>query len=76
MTLIDKLPEDQALDSVDIWFQDEARFGQQNTTIRLWAKKGSRPRAVKQQQFINAYLFSACLPCKWKRRSVSCAIFK
>jgi hypothetical protein len=48
MTLIEKIPEDQSLDSVDIWFQDEARFGQQNTTTRLWAEKGSRPRAVKQ----------------------------
>ncbi len=62
MTLIDKIPEDQALDSVDIWFQDEARFGQQNTTTRLWAVKGSRPRAVKPQQFINAYLFGAVCP--------------
>jgi hypothetical protein len=39
------------LDKVDFWFQDEARIGQQNTTTRLWANKGSRPRAVKQQQF-------------------------
>jgi hypothetical protein len=31
--------------------QDEARFSQQNTTTRLWGTKGSRPRAVKQQQF-------------------------
>ena len=60
--MIDKLPEDQTLESVDIWFQDEARFGQQNTTTRLWAEKGSRPRAVKQQQFINAYLFGAVCP--------------
>ena len=36
---------------MDFWFQDEARFGQQNTTTRLWSIKGSRPRAVKQQQF-------------------------
>jgi len=35
---------------VDFWFQDEARLGQQNTTTRLWAERGTRPRAVKQQQ--------------------------
>ena len=34
---------------IDIWFQDEARFGLQNTTTRLWAPKGSRPRALRQQ---------------------------
>jgi len=47
---------------VDVWFQDEAKFGQQNTTTRLWAEKGTRPRAVKQQQFEYAYLFGAVCP--------------
>nr|WP_326490301.1 helix-turn-helix domain-containing protein [Shewanella chilikensis] len=28
------------LERVDVWFQDEARFGQQNQTTRLWAKRG------------------------------------
>jgi hypothetical protein len=26
--MIEKIPKDQPLDSVDSWFQDEARFGQ------------------------------------------------
>jgi hypothetical protein len=51
-----------ALDKVDFWFQDEARLGQQNTTTRLWSKKGSRPRAVRQQQFEYVYLFGAVCP--------------
>lgn len=42
---------------MDIWFQDEARFGQQNQTIRLWAETGSRPRVVKKQQYEYGYLF-------------------
>lgn len=42
--------------------QDEARFGQQNTTTKLWAETGSRPLAVKQQQFEYAYLLgSVCV---------------
>ena len=56
------LPEDHDRSNIDIWFQDEARFGQQNTTTRLWAEKGSRSRAVKQQQFQYAYLFGAICP--------------
>lgn len=52
------------LESVDVWFQDEARFGQQNTTTRLWAERGSRPRAVKQQQFEYAYLFGSVCPTR------------
>jgi len=45
-----------------VWFQDEARFGQQNTTTKLWAVKGSRPRAVKQQQFISTHIYGAVCP--------------
>ena len=60
--MIKVIPGHVALEKVDIWFQDEARFGQQNTTTRLWATKGSRPRAVKQQQFEYAYLFGAVCP--------------
>ena len=70
MRLIEKLPKDQALGTVDIWFQDEARFGQQNTTTRLWAEKGSRPRAVKQRQFLNAYLFGAVCPANGKTEAL------
>ena len=60
--MIKQIPGHVALDKVDIWFQDEARFGQQNTTSRLWASKGTRPRVVKQQQFTYAYLFGAVCP--------------
>ncbi|KOY18840.1 hypothetical protein ACX06_22695 [Vibrio parahaemolyticus] len=42
------IPEHIALECVDVWLQDEARFGQQNTTTRLWAENATRPRAVKQ----------------------------
>ena len=54
-----KIPGHVTLDRVDVWFQDEARFGQQNTTTRIWAEKGTRPRVVQQQQFTYAYLFGA-----------------
>lgn len=50
------------LERIDVWFQDEARFGQQNPTTRLWAETGSRPRAIRQQQFEYGYLFAAVCP--------------
>jgi hypothetical protein len=62
METILTIPWNVSLNNVDVWFQDEARFGQQNTTTRLWAEKGTRPRAVKQQQFEYAYLFGAVCP--------------
>ncbi|MCP4066254.1 MAG: IS630 family transposase [Gammaproteobacteria bacterium] len=55
-------PGHLSLDRIDVWFQDEARFGQQNTTTRIWAPRGSRPRVVKQQQFEYAHLFGAVCP--------------
>ena len=57
-----KIPGHISLDKVDIWFQDEARFGQQNTTTRLWAEKGSRPSAINQQQFISTHIYGAVCP--------------
>jgi hypothetical protein len=41
-----KIPSHIRLESVDVWFQDDARFGQQNTTTRLWGTRGARPRVV------------------------------
>ncbi|WP_261873061.1 IS630 family transposase [Vibrio rarus] len=54
-----KIPGHIHLKEVLVWFQDEARFGQRNTTTKIWAEKGTRPRAVQQQQFEYAYLFGA-----------------
>jgi hypothetical protein len=33
---------------VQLWFQDEARFGQQGTLTRVWARKGSRPGRLRR----------------------------
>jgi transposase len=56
------LPEDVSLEQVDIWFQDESRVGQQGSRTRLWTKRGTRPRVVKQQQFLSHYIFGAVCP--------------
>ena len=50
------------LGQVDIWFQDEARVGQQGSLTRIWAPKGTRPRVVRQQQFMCQYIFGATCP--------------
>lgn len=41
---------------------DEARFGQQGTTTRIWAKTGSRPTAVKQTRYEWVYMYAAVEP--------------
>jgi len=47
---------------VRVYFMDEARFGQQGTTTRLWARKGSRPTAVRQTRYEWVYLYAAVEP--------------
>lgn len=59
-----RLPDKVSLENVDVWFQDEGRFGQQNTISRIWAVKGSRPGLIRQRQFKYAYIFAAACPEK------------
>jgi transposase len=60
------LPESVALQEVEIWFQDEHRIGQQGTLTRVWTIKGTRPRILRQQQYLSAYIFGAVCPAKDK----------
>jgi transposase len=45
-----------------LFFQDEARFGQQGTTTNVWAKTGSRPEAVRQTAYKYLWLSAAVCP--------------
>jgi len=49
---------------LEIWWQDEARIGQQGTLTRVWAERGSRPRAPRDQRYTWAYLFGAICPAR------------
>jgi hypothetical protein len=43
-------------------YEDEARFGQHGTLTRVWARKGSRPKALQQVGYENLYLLAAVCP--------------
>jgi hypothetical protein len=58
------LPEEATGKPLEIWFQDEARVGQQGTLTRLWARRGTRPRAPKDCRYAWAYLFGAICPAR------------
>jgi len=49
---------------VDIWFQDESRIGQKGMLARVWARKGTRPRIVRDHRYGYCYLFSALCPAR------------
>lgn len=58
------LPESARDKPIEVWFQDEARVGQQGTLTRRWARRGSRPRAPRDQRYSWAYLFGAVCPAR------------
>ena len=56
------LPERARGKPVEIWFQDEARVGQQGTLTRVWARRGTRLRAPRDRRCAWAHLFGAVCP--------------
>jgi len=45
-----------------VFFEDEARFGQQGSITNVWAKRGSRPTAVRQTAYKYLWVFAAVCP--------------
>ena len=64
------LPPEAAGKPLEIWFQDEARVGQKGTLTRVWARRGSRPRAPRDTRYEWAYTFGAVCP----ERAVAAAL--
>ena len=58
------LPPAAAAKPIEVWWQDEARVGQQGTLTRVWAERGSRPPAPRDQRYEWAYLFGAVCPAR------------
>jgi hypothetical protein len=44
--------------------KDEARVGQQGSLTRIWAERGSRPTAPRDQRYRWSYLFGAVCPAR------------
>ena len=45
-----------------LYFEDESRFGQQGTTTRVWARRGSRPTAVRQTEYEYLWVIGVACP--------------
>jgi transposase len=59
---VQQIREDHPDKTVEVWFQDEARIGQQGTLTTVWAQTGTRPRALKQTEYEWVYVFGAVNP--------------
>src|SRR3954454_7763900 len=53
------IAEQHPEDVIQVWHQDEARFGQQGTLTRVWARRGSRPRRRRQNGRESPYVLTA-----------------
>src|SRR5258705_5730650 len=59
---LEEIARAKALDTIEIWFADEARIGQKNKITRRWAKRGTRPSAPRDQRTASTYIFGAVCP--------------
>jgi transposase len=58
------VPEGARDKPLELWWQDEARVGQQGTLTYVWAERGSRPRVLRDQRYEWTYLFGAVCPAR------------
>ncbi|MCK5818461.1 MAG: transposase [Psychromonas sp.] len=57
---------DTDLIKADVWFQHETKIGQQGSITRIWAPKGTRSSAIRQQQFEYYYIVGGTCPAQDK----------
>src|ERR1700748_3325673 len=49
---------------IELWWQDEARVGQQGSLTYVWAERGSRPRAPRDPRDKRTSIFGAVCPAR------------
>lgn len=47
---------------IEIWFQDEGRFGQKGRVAHRWWVRGERPLGLCDRRFSSTYIFAAVCP--------------
>ncbi|WP_291056687.1 IS630 family transposase, partial [Hyphomonas sp.] len=55
---------------IELWWQDEARIGQQTKLTRRWARRGTRPSAPRDQRRSSAWIFGAICPAQGKAAGI------
>jgi transposase len=60
----DATPPEARGKPIELWWQDEARIGQQGSLTYIWGKQGTRPAAPRDQRYDWAYIFGAVCPAR------------
>ena len=58
---------------LQLYFEDETRFGQQGTMTRVWARCGSRPTAVRQTEYEYLWVIGAACPATGHAEGLICS---
>ena len=58
---------------IQVFFEDESRFGQQGVMTNVWARKGTRPQMVRQCEYKNAYIIGAVCPETGQAEGLICS---
>ena len=58
------LPEHARGKPLELWWQHEARIGQQGALTRVWAERGSRPVAPGDRRYSWAYILGSTCPAR------------
>ena len=58
------LPSEAQGKPIEVWFQDEARVGQQGTLTYVWAERGTRPAVPRDNRHHSVWLFGAVCPAR------------
>ena len=58
------IPEHARTKPIELWWQDETRVGQKGSLTYVWALKGTRPAAIRDQRHDFAYIFGAVCPAR------------
>ncbi len=59
---------------VEVWFEDEARFGQKGSRTRVWADRGTRPTAPERGGFGDLLVPSAVGPATGRAEGLVCPV--
>lgn len=55
---------------IQLWYQDESRFGQKGIVAKLWTVQGERPQIIRQNGFKSAYFVGAVSPSTGEKYSL------
>ena len=58
------MPASTAGQTIEVWFQDEARVGQKGSIEYVWAPIGSRPPMVRDNRHSSVHIFGAICPTR------------